>query len=1099
MNREPGPLAIAIPAYRPADALVDLVRTLSERGAPVILVVDDGSGPEYREVFARAAAVPGVHLLRHAVHRGRGAALQTAINLALCEFPDLAGMVTADPCLDPNDILRLCDCSREHPDSLILGSRGNDRDASLSGRLGKAVTGEILHALLGQKFTGAKTAVSAIPSSLLSGLLQLKASGPEFDIETLLAAHRLGIPMREECMQNRPQAGEAVGSACPTSDGAGFPGVAQALPPAFPDSVTTSQAFDSSFHFLLRLASFAIRSAASRIRLIPALFAIAFAALLGVEIHGLRSTHLFAQDIWYPIGLKRFTRYGGEYLALAVPLLLLVPWTFAGIIAALLLVLTAVSVGPQPLLAAGFFLISSCALGSILLGKGKTGSLATQLCATLLGSGVYVFLMTFMARLPVNYPWVWGILLAMPVAADIRGVWRRLTGWASRIGSVELHAPGERASFAFLIFILIAQWFGAMLPEISADGLAMHLAIPMNIAANHRMTFEPGRYLWSVMPMGADWLYSIVFLLGGEYAARILNFAMFLVIVALLYRATRRWLTPAAGFLLAASFAATPVVQFVTGSLFVENFLVALVLGLMTALWHFAETGDRRFLYLATVAGGTAMATKYGAFVFLFLALPFAIAEIARHWKSLGPRPAAVCALALFLLLATALPTYAIAYEKTGNPIFPFLNQKIHSPLLNPSVLIADARFRIPVDWNALYTLTFHTTKAYEGQDGSFGFQYMVVAPLALLGLLVARRRPAQAAAVLGVGGGVLIMQSTPNVRYLYTAMPLLAIAFAGLLGWMMSNQRWMYRILIVYLIASTALNTYFLPSSNYYHKDFCLRLPFSRAERDRYLEEAAPVRSVIAYYNRNHPNSAVLLTSSNSIAGLTGEVFDNNWHQFPIVEQLRTAHAPLDMLHLMEHWKVGYFIVEKLAPDDQTVPPALEALLSACTVPEYVSGAFSLARLRPDCGPPAAAPPADSRVEVDPAKQPVLPEGVYDDFNPSIAFRGDWAHDKSFDGPYGHTISYSDTPEAEVSIAFQGTALTYVFTRAPNRGIAAVTIDGDAPHTIDLYSADVEWRARQTFCCFNAGKHRATIEVTGQSNRKSTGRFVDLDSFVVQ
>ena len=28
-------------------------------------------------------------------------------------------------------------------------------------------------------------------------------------------------------------------------------------------------------------------------------------------------------------------------------------------------------------------------------------------------------------------------------------------------------------------------------PEASADGLAMHLAIPANIAANHMLTFDP--------------------------------------------------------------------------------------------------------------------------------------------------------------------------------------------------------------------------------------------------------------------------------------------------------------------------------------------------------------------------------------------------------------------------------------------------------------------------------------------------------------------------------------------------------------------------------------------------------------------------------
>src|SRR5581483_9538711 len=112
------------------------------------------------------------------------------------------------------------------------------------------------------------------------------------------------------------------------------------------------------------------------------------AALVGVEIHGFRATNLFAQEIWYPIGLKRFTRYIGEFLAFAVPVLTMFQWSFAGVVVALLVVFTAVSVGPVPLLATGFFLISSCALGTLLLRPGKTGSARMDVCATLLGSGV---------------------------------------------------------------------------------------------------------------------------------------------------------------------------------------------------------------------------------------------------------------------------------------------------------------------------------------------------------------------------------------------------------------------------------------------------------------------------------------------------------------------------------------------------------------------------------------------------------------------------------------------------------------------------------------------------------------------------------------
>ena len=116
-------VAIAILAWRPSNRLVDLVRTLSERGAPAILVVDDGSGPECRGVFEDAAAVAGVQVLRHAVERGKGPALQTAINHALCTIPDLGGLVAAGTGGRAEDILRVAAALRADPESPILDSQ----------------------------------------------------------------------------------------------------------------------------------------------------------------------------------------------------------------------------------------------------------------------------------------------------------------------------------------------------------------------------------------------------------------------------------------------------------------------------------------------------------------------------------------------------------------------------------------------------------------------------------------------------------------------------------------------------------------------------------------------------------------------------------------------------------------------------------------------------------------------------------------------------------------------------------------------------------------------------------------------------------------
>jgi len=196
----------------------------------------------------------------------------------------------------------------------------------------------------------------------------------------------------------------------------------------------------------------------------------------------------------------------------------MVPWTFAAAVTALTAAGTAFAIGPLALLAVAFYLISSCAVGSRLLGRKHSDSPESQVFSTLLGAAVWICAMNLVARIPVNYPAVWAALLAIPVLLDGRGAWRRIERWWQLLRGAELRRYPERIAFAAVVFVLLAHWFVALMPETSADGLAMHLAIPMNIAANHAMTYQPSRLVWAVMPMGADFSYAIVYLLGGEYA-----------------------------------------------------------------------------------------------------------------------------------------------------------------------------------------------------------------------------------------------------------------------------------------------------------------------------------------------------------------------------------------------------------------------------------------------------------------------------------------------------------------------------------------------------------------------------------------------------
>ena len=109
--------------------------------------------------------------------------------------------------------------------------------------------------------------------------------------------------------------------------------------------------------------------------------------------------------------------------------------------------------------------------------------------------------------------------------------------------------------------------------------------------------------------MGADWLYTLVYLPGGEMAARLLNFAMLAILGGLLVQLSE-------SVLAVALFLSVPVVQLETGSLFVENTWAAFLAGAFAALIRFRETRQIRFAYLCAILAGAAMAVKFGGLAF---------------------------------------------------------------------------------------------------------------------------------------------------------------------------------------------------------------------------------------------------------------------------------------------------------------------------------------------------------------------------------------------------------------------------------------------------------------------------------------------------
>ena len=213
-------LAVLIPAFQPGRAFVDLVETIAQQPYSAIVIVNDGSEPKYDPRFEAVSRVPRVHVLRHSVNVGKGAALKTGINFILCSLPDCVGVVTADADGQhhPEDVRKVAAALLAQPDCLILGVRQFGGNVPLRSRFGNQATRLTFFLATGQKLSDTQTGLRGIPRQVLPALLRLPSTGYEFELDMLLACKRQTCPLQEVPIRTIYEAGNPASHFNPLLD-----------------------------------------------------------------------------------------------------------------------------------------------------------------------------------------------------------------------------------------------------------------------------------------------------------------------------------------------------------------------------------------------------------------------------------------------------------------------------------------------------------------------------------------------------------------------------------------------------------------------------------------------------------------------------------------------------------------------------------------------------------------------------------------------------------------------------------------------------------------------------------------------------------------
>lgn len=194
-------LVIVIPAFEPDHRMLELLRDirLREDKPFEIVLVDDGSGPDYKALFDEAKEKYACHLLTHSENKGKGRALKTAISYIIEHLPQAKGIVTIDSDGQHTyeDTLKCLDEFLKYPESLVLGVRKFENSVPLRSKFGNLLTRDVLDAFTGMKVSDTQTGLRVLPASWLERMLGVEGERYEFEMNMLLAAKEDGIPIRE--------------------------------------------------------------------------------------------------------------------------------------------------------------------------------------------------------------------------------------------------------------------------------------------------------------------------------------------------------------------------------------------------------------------------------------------------------------------------------------------------------------------------------------------------------------------------------------------------------------------------------------------------------------------------------------------------------------------------------------------------------------------------------------------------------------------------------------------------------------------------------------------------------------------------------------
>ncbi len=188
---------VLIPAYEPEDTMIELLCELKEKTDWNIVIVDDGSGPDFAPLFDKARDLASV--TGYTENHGKGYAMRRGMVYIKQYFPDTDIIITmdADGQHKVHDAMRVVKKSAALGRSLVIGSRAFTGKIPFRSRFGNGMTRFVYSLATGSKVTDTQTGLRAFHMDSLEYMLTIPGDRYEYEMTMLLQCPRDGIPIVE--------------------------------------------------------------------------------------------------------------------------------------------------------------------------------------------------------------------------------------------------------------------------------------------------------------------------------------------------------------------------------------------------------------------------------------------------------------------------------------------------------------------------------------------------------------------------------------------------------------------------------------------------------------------------------------------------------------------------------------------------------------------------------------------------------------------------------------------------------------------------------------------------------------------------------------